>query len=91
MQKIKHKAIQLKSWVSGNVRGDDGEISYVKTFFFLAILYNGIGPFVKFLLKMIVMILKGLTIIIPYVIHFVEGLISTLSYSLNKKEFFYEL
>lgn len=89
MQNIKHKAIQLKSWVSGNVRGEDGKISFVKTFFFLAGWFGSIS-FIEYLLNMIIRILRCLYIIIPYVIHFIEGLISALSYYLNKKEFFYE-
>lgn len=88
MDYIKRKAIQLKSWVSGNIRGEDGEISYVKTFFFLASWFGTI-PFAVLLLKAFVWILKGLSFALPYVTHFIEGLISALSYSLNKKEFFY--
>ena len=61
MHKIKHKAIQLKSWVSGNVRGDDGKISFVKTFFFLASWFGTI-PFAVLLLKVIRSILNGLYI-----------------------------
>ncbi|MFU8649174.1 hypothetical protein ACNA06_17865 [Lysinibacillus sp. RSDA_15] len=87
MNYIKRKAIQLKSWVSGNIRGDDGKVSYVKSFYFLAGWF-GTPAFATFLLKAIVLILKGLSLVIPHVIHFIEGLISTLSYSLNKKEFF---
>jgi len=89
MRKIKLKAIQLKSWVSGNIRGEDGKICSVKTFFFSAGWFGTI-QFAVLLLKVIIWILNGLYIAIPYVTHFIEGLISALSYSLNKKEFFYE-
>lgn len=88
MRKIKLKAIQLKSWVTENIRGEDGEISFVKTFFFSASWF-GTSPFIVLLLKVIIRVLNGLYIAIPYVTHFIEGLISALSYSLNKKEFFY--
>ncbi|MFJ7913898.1 MULTISPECIES: hypothetical protein [unclassified Lysinibacillus] len=88
MNHIKRKAIQLKSWVSESMRGEDGKISRVKTFYFLSGWY-GAPTFLAFLLDKVVWILKILHYIIPYVIHFIEGLISTLSYSLNKKGFFY--
>lgn len=90
MDNIKHKAIQLKSWLLGNLSWEDGKISYVKTFFFLAGCY-GSKPFAIFLLEMVIKLLKALLIVIPYVIHFIEGLISALSYYINKKEFFYGL
>lgn len=88
MNYIKRKAIQLKSWVLVSIRGDDGKTSYVKTFYFLSGWF-GAPAFVVFLLEKVVLILKGLIFVIPYAIHFIEGLISALSYSLNKKEFFY--
>lgn len=90
MNYIKRKAIQLKSWVSVSIRGDDGKISYVKTFYFL-MGWFGAPAFAAFLLKAVVLILKCLSFVIPYAIHFIEGLISALSYSLNKKEFFYAI
>lgn len=88
MNTIRLKAIQLKSWISGSVRDKDGKICSVKTFFFLAGLYGALS-FAVFLLELLVWILKILNYILPYVIHFIEGLISTLSYYKNKKEFFY--
>ncbi|WP_342471973.1 hypothetical protein MHH70_16220 [Metasolibacillus sp. FSL H7-0170] len=88
MNYIKRKAIQLKSWVSESMRGEDGKISRVKTFYFL-LGWFGAPDFLAFLLEKIVWVLKALYYIIPYVIHFIEGLISALSYSLNKKGFFY--
>lgn len=90
MKYIKRKAIQLKSWISGSIYGDDGKISSVKTFYFCAGWFGAI-PFAAFLLKIGVWVLKGLSYILPYVIHFIEGLISTLSYYLDKKEYFYGL
>lgn len=88
MNTIRLKAIQLKSWISGSIRSDDGKFCSSKTFFFLAKLY-GAFQFGVLLLRMVVWILKILYYILPYGIHFIEGLISTLSYYKNKKEFFY--
>jgi len=90
MKFIKCKAIQLKSWVSGCIRGDDGKISSVKTFYFFAGWF-GAKAFAVFLLQAIVWSLKSLNIVLPYAIRFIEGLISALSYSLNKKGFFYAI
>lgn len=90
MNYIKRKAIQLKSWVWVSIQGDDKKISYIKTFYFL-MGWLGTPTFVAFLLKVVVWILKCLSFVIPYAIHFIEGLISALSYSLNKKEFFYAI
>ena len=90
MNYIKRKAIQLKSWVLGSIRGDDGKICSVKTFYFFSSWF-GAMPFAVFLLGLLVWILKGLNFVLTYGIHFIEGLISALSYSLNKKEFFYAI
>ncbi|SES17709.1 hypothetical protein [Psychrobacillus sp. OK032] len=90
MKYIKRKAIQLRSWVSGSIRGDDGKISSVKTFYFFSGWF-GAMPFAAFLLQALVWILKSLNFVLPYGIRFIEGLISALSYSLNKKEFFYAI
>ena len=90
MNYIKRKAIQLKSWVSESIRGDDGKICSVKTFYFFSSWFGAL-PFAAFLLQILVGILKFLNYVLPYGIHFIEGLISTLSYLLNKKGFFYAL
>lgn len=90
MNYIKRKAIQLKSWVSGSIRNEDGTICYVKTFYFCAGWF-GVKSFAIFLIGIVIDILTVLVYVLPYVIHFLEGLISTLSYSLNKKEFFYAI
>lgn len=88
MVNIKRKAIQLKSWVWGKIKGEDEKISYANTFLFLASWYGTI-PFIIFLLVVVNWILKILYTVIPFIICILDGLISTLSYYLNKKEFFY--
>lgn len=88
MKKFIQKAIQLKSWVSESVKNDDGKISFVKSFFFFASWY-GAQPFAALLLEKLVDVLNILNFAIPHIIHFIEGLISALSYFFNKRGFFY--
>ncbi|MGE7115080.1 hypothetical protein [Lysinibacillus sp. NPDC047702] len=84
---FKRKAIQSESCENGGdlakKKGAIGQLFNQGTSLY------GKWCFAIFVLDMLVQLLKKLYIVLPSIIHFLESLVSTLSY-LYKKEFFYE-
>jgi len=89
---LKKKAIRLKSGIK---EGKKQQKQYV----YFKILDMGTNLYGKlcfisfasfYCLKALVFVLKKCYAVLPSIIHFLEALISTLSYQI-KKEFFYEL
>lgn len=86
--KIKDKFTQLWLWMKGYVKGKDGRFSKRKTFLTGVALYSSYC-FIVWLLTPLKFTISCIYIVLPYIIQFLECLISALSYSLHKKEFFY--
>ncbi|TVX83713.1 hypothetical protein FQP34_00205 [Peribacillus simplex] len=89
---FKQKAIQLKSWIKKGIMVDN-KLSVKKAILSGSAIYS-LGCFAEFIsipcLKILTAFLVVVDKALPYVIHFLEAFISTLSYQ-NKKEFFYGL
>lgn len=88
MKNMNDKLTQLCVWMKGLVQNTEEE------FCFLQVMRSGVNAyswycFMMLLLKALKYVLFYIYLGIPYIIQFIECLISALSYSLYKKEFFY--